>query len=142
MMFHSRSIYSLSTTLGLYFLHSCTTSFVFSATIESTLQSKNSRLISLYPIYKTSPRTLILKRTLCLYPSYERDLLTEGLSMCLVLTNPVEILAVQLVKQGIETGGFCTGHPSNYYLLLSNPYTPYSYYFYTAFKFYSQYLLD
>ena len=43
--------------------------------------------------------------------------------MCLVLTNPVEILAVQLVKQGIEAGGFCTGHPSNYYLLLSNPYT-------------------
>ena len=42
--------------------------------------------------------------------------------MCLVLTNPVEILAVQLVKQGIEAGGFCTGHPSNYYLLLSNPY--------------------
>ena len=41
--------------------------------------------------------------------------------MCLVLTNPVEILAVQLVKQGIETGGFCTGHPSNYYLLLSKP---------------------
>ena len=54
--------------------------------------------------------------------NYERDLLTEGLSMCLVLTNPVEILAVQLVKQGIESGGFCTGHPSNYYLLLSNPY--------------------
>ena len=25
--------------------------------------------------------------------------------MCLVLTNPVEILAVQLVKQGIEAGG-------------------------------------
>ena len=45
--------------------------------------------------------------------------------MCLVLTNPVEILAVQLVKQGIETGGFCTGHPSNYYLLLSNPYIQY-----------------
>ena len=42
--------------------------------------------------------------------------------MCLVLTNPVEILAVQLVKQGINAGGFCTGHPSNYYLLLSNPY--------------------
>ena len=42
--------------------------------------------------------------------------------MCLVLTNPVEILAVQLVKQGIEAGGFCTGNPSNYYLLLSNPY--------------------
>ena len=42
--------------------------------------------------------------------------------MCLVLTNPVEILAVQLVKQGIEAGGFCTRHPSNYYLLLSNPY--------------------
>ena len=28
--------------------------------------------------------------------------------MCLVLTNPVEILAAQLVKQGIEAGGFCT----------------------------------
>ena len=32
--------------------------------------------------------------------------------MCLVLTNPVEILAVQHVKQGMEAGGFCTGHPS------------------------------
>ena len=49
----------------------------------------------------------------------ERDLLTEGLSMCLVLTNPVEILAVQLVKQGIEAGGFCTGHTSNYLLFTS-----------------------
>ena len=35
--------------------------------------------------------------------------------------NTVEILAVRHVKQGIEAGGFRTGHPSNYYLLLSNP---------------------
>ena len=42
--------------------------------------------------------------------------------MCLVMTNPVDILAVRHVKQGIEAGGFRTGHPSNYYLLLSNPY--------------------
>ena len=41
--------------------------------------------------------------------------------MCLVMTNPVDILAVRHVKQGIEAGGFRTGHPSNYYLLLSNP---------------------
>ena len=34
--------------------------------------------------------------------------------MCLVLTNPVDILAVRHVKQGIEAGGFGTGHPSNY----------------------------
>ena len=53
--------------------------------------------------------------------NYERDLLTEGLSICLVMTNPVDILAVRHVKQGIEAGGFRTGHPSNYYLLLSNP---------------------
>ena len=53
--------------------------------------------------------------------NYERDLLTEGLSMCLVMTNLVDILAVRHVKQGIEAGGFHTGHPSNYYLLLSNP---------------------
>ena len=41
--------------------------------------------------------------------------------MCLVMTNPVDVLAVRHVKQGIEAGGFRTGHPSNYYLLLSNP---------------------
>ena len=41
--------------------------------------------------------------------------------MCLVMTNPVDILAVRHVKQGIEAGGFRTGYPSNYYLLLSNP---------------------
>ena len=41
--------------------------------------------------------------------------------MCLVLTNPVDILAVRHVKRGIEAGGFRTGHPSNYFLLLSNP---------------------
>ena len=46
---------------------------------------------------------------------YERDLLTEGLSMCLVMTNPVDILAVRHVKQGIEAGGFRTGQPSMYY---------------------------
>ena len=40
---------------------------------------------------------------------YERDLLIEGLSMCLVMTNPVEILAVRHVKQGIEAEGFRTG---------------------------------
>ena len=38
------------------------------------------------------------------------------------LDEPCGNPAVQLVKQGIEAGGFCTGHPSNYYLLLSNPY--------------------
>ena len=42
--------------------------------------------------------------------------------MCLVMTNPVDILAIRHVKQGIEAGGFRSGHPSNYYLLLSNPY--------------------
>ena len=41
--------------------------------------------------------------------------------MCLVMTNPVDILAARHVKRGIEAGGFRTGHPSNYYLLLSNP---------------------
>ena len=41
--------------------------------------------------------------------------------MCLVMTNPVDILAVRHVKQGIEAGGFRAGHPSTYYLLLSNP---------------------
>ena len=45
---------------------------------------------------------------------------TEGLSMCLVMMIPVDILAVRHVKQGIEAGG-SVGHPSNYYLLLSNP---------------------
>ena len=40
---------------------------------------------------------------------------------CLVMTNPVDILAVWHVKQGIEAEGFRTGHPSNYYLLLSSP---------------------
>ena len=43
--------------------------------------------------------------------------------MCLVMTKPVDILAVRHVKQGIEAGGSRTGHPSNYYLLLSNPNT-------------------
>ena len=43
--------------------------------------------------------------------------------MCLVMiTNPVDILAVRHVEQGIEAGGFRTGHLSNNYLLLSNPY--------------------
>ena len=37
--------------------------------------------------------------------NYERDLLTEGLSIFLVMTNPVDILAVRHVKQGIEAGG-------------------------------------
>ena len=32
------------------------------------------------------------------------------------------IIVVLKVLKGIEAGGFCTGHPSNYYLLLSNPY--------------------
>ena len=41
--------------------------------------------------------------------------------MCLVMTNPVDIFAVRHVKQEIEAEGFRTGHPSNYYLLLSNP---------------------
>ena len=31
---------------------------------------------------------------------------TEGLSMCLVMKNPVDILTVRHVKQGIEAGGF------------------------------------
>ena len=43
--------------------------------------------------------------------NYERDLLTEGLSMCLVMTNPVDMLAVRHFEQGIEAGGFRTGHP-------------------------------
>ena len=41
--------------------------------------------------------------------------------MCLFMTNPVDILAVRHVKQGIEAGRFRTEHPSNYYLLFSNP---------------------
>ena len=34
--------------------------------------------------------------------------------MCQVMTNPVDILAVRHAKQGIEAGGFRTGHPLKY----------------------------
>ena len=41
--------------------------------------------------------------------------------MCLVMTDPVDILAERHVKQGIESGGFRTGQPSmNYYSFKPN----------------------
>ena len=41
------------------------------------------------------------------------EIVSECLSMYLVMTNPVDILVVRHVKQDIKAGGFRTGHPSN-----------------------------